>query len=695
MRLSAFAAPSVLDWLEDPLVLQSVVLTLVAVVVLWTLFSVRRALTSLEGRKQLRSYLEGVEARLAGDAEAARNLLTPVVEADPENVGARLALGDALFDLGEPAEAHRVHMEARQVFDVEAPGVELAIANDLRAAGRPADALACIDEALASWPHHVGLLETAMSLRQETGRSEEALGAGRVLFSRTRDPVLRKRLGQLAAEAGRACMRRGRRDEAEALFRESLGYDLANPIAQRGRVLLHNGERLLGTGDMSRAGEIHAALTDLFPESVCATCGAGREVAVVPETCPACTSPALPIYRESVMTAELSRPDELFDEIEENEAWFRRLAKRVAAGDEAAADELGEAGSEAVFPALEVAVEHDSRKLREVLVALGQSFPHALLAARSRYQDRSRRVLDRLRPARNADPLLAALARRLGPEPINVFRGLLHDGGALADPGLRALVLDYFVGLADASTFDEVSRCYSPVEVVRHLGSVPCEDLSQLLAAGPGQPSFLRDAVLRDPALDRPDAMALALARCDAATIEDFHALLVDRGPDAGFTIELVRLLECEGETCTRAERLLREFGPAAIEHLVARYGDPQTKSEAALRRLLVAAGPEVVPALVRCLGAAPSSVDERIAAVWRELGTPALDALADAYRGQLGWRGKLRASKNRHPRTVIARAMAGIRGSQRVLTALCESENDPELSSVLLEAIRAAEALE
>ncbi|MFQ5506360.1 MAG: tetratricopeptide repeat protein, partial [Planctomycetota bacterium] len=326
-----------LGWLEDPLVLELTVLVAFAAAFVWMLLRIRYSLGKLSGRKLLRAYLEGVEARLAGDPEAARKLLVPVVEADPENTGARLALGDAFYLLDEPSAAHAHHMEAREVFAAGGPMVDLALAKDLHAAGELADAVEVIDRALAAEPRNEEILEQAWSIKEEAGLFGEALRAGRSLFGRRKAASIGRRLALTAARAGMHCLSREDRERARAYFKESLGLDPGNVLAQRGSLLVGKQPAaglLLGESESQLLPALRSSggFLALFPEALCAACGSPRQ----PDgdaACCACGSAKAPVYAETSMGEAIPSPDELYDEIEENDAWFERLARRLSTGD--------------------------------------------------------------------------------------------------------------------------------------------------------------------------------------------------------------------------------------------------------------------------------------------------------------------------------------------------------------------------
>ncbi len=693
-----------LDLLEDPVFLQIVCLSIVALLVLWLILSIRSSLGKLQGRRLLVKYLGGLEASLAGDNEEAVTLLQAVVEADPENLGARLALGNAFFALERPADAHRHHMEAQQTFAAEGPRIQLSIVRDLRAAGEHADAVELVDEALDQHPKDEALLAEAFELKCEAGMFQDALIPGRRLFERNRDETFRGRLGATAARAGMLAIAHGERDEAARLFQESLGYDAENREAQTGRILASPepdlaqlpapapggaGTALLAESDVAR---ISRSLLDFFPEAVCPRCRSPRSG----ESCATCGSEEPALYAESELERALRAPEEALDEIEENDAWFRRLAIAARSGDAEAAGRMLDGGAAALPSLLSVLLESGDQdgRLRDVCVGLGREHPDALFRARAAHRAGHRGVLDRLTGKADVDALLGPVFRRLGAPPRAHFDRLIRDSQALDERGLRGLVIDYYVGLADLAGFEELAARYSPVEVVRRLNKIPDSELAPLFSLLPEEASFLRSAILMDPALDRPAAIALALLRVDGDALVRWRTLLTERGPGAQMLAELVLQLG-DPNPGANIEAMLGAFLADAQEHLVAGFADPDRNpaAKAALARLLHAAGPRIVPDVIRCFGSTPSELDARAMDLLVSFGDDAVPYLESEYREQVGWLGRLGASRFRpkHPRSQICRALARIEGSaaRKALKRLLKEESDAELASLLRELVR------
>jgi hypothetical protein len=499
------------------------------------------------------------------------------------------------------------------------------------------------------------------------------------------------------------CLSRGEREDAAAFFQESLGYDDDNMDARTGRLLLapepdldllpapaEPGAHPLVNVEHGGVG----ALLDFFPESVCRACGSPR--AATTTVCGICGNAEPPVYADAELKAPVQDPNGSLDEIEENSAWFRKLALRMLEGDTEAAGPLAEGGGPALVPILTVVLEkgEESEPLRDVAVRIGRHFPDALLAARETLRSETRGVFHLLKGRADVDGVLGPIFRRLGPEPLAAFQRLIVEGTRLGDRGLRGLVVDYFIGLGDLVAFEDLAARYAPVEIVRKLNKVPPEELAPLFGLLPEGPSFLREAILLDSALDQPEAIVLALLRAEDAAQPRFLDLLERRGPGAQIFSALVRRLG-GGEEGRRAEAALSHFGAEPLRHLVAGFADPDVGPEAlrALVRLLRAIGTVVVPEIVRCFGSTPSDVDDRAIALLSEIGDAAVADLERAYRQQVGWLGKLGANllRGRHPRACIARVLGRMDSdaARQVVQRLLDDEKDAELASLLRELAR------
>ncbi len=713
------AAQELLNTLADPALLELLFLLALLALGLWLFFAIRSTVGRLHGRKQLAAYLEGVEAVLASDPLSASKLLAPVVAEDPENLGARLALAEAHAALGKPAEAHRQHLEAHQIFAADGHKLQLGIVRDLRAAGELGEAQRAVDEALRATPRDIDLQREAWELKLEAGLFEEALPHGRHLLSVRPDSGIRLRLAHATARAGTLRLARGERSEAKALFQAALGYDAENLEARKGRILLgesspqaeellrlpHSDTALVPVDEEDHPlvevrGESSGILPALrfFPECICSNCGAALLPGRALEArfvCELCGQDASPVYSDAEMSGRLQDAAALLDEIEENDRFLRRLAEDVAAGVVAAEGRLRELGAAATSAILDVALAGArSDKLQDILLEAARSEPGQLLRwRRLRVQDLDQQVLGRFqRPS--IDQLLRPVFRRLGPEVLPWLGEQLRDAPEVGDASFRGLIVNGYVGTRDMVAFEELAARLSPVEIVRHLNQIPDEELAPWISAIPAGPSYAREAILLDSSLECDRAFGLALAEIEEARLEELASVLKSRGPEDELLRVLTEMLEEEGSVADRAEGILQSFGEEALAELVAAFADPgRERSRQRLRRLIRGAGAGAVPLLARCFGGAPSEGDERTIELIAQIGHQAIAPLAESYRRRPRWFGFVpaRRSSTRHPRACKLRALAKIASgpARAALSELAAEENDAELLSLARQLLR------
>ena len=437
-------------------------------------------------------------------------------------------------------------------------------------------------------------------------------------------------------------------------------------------------------------------IASLLPSGRCTRCGAVRSAA--PGPCQSCGTLGKVAHGDDD-EREIDDADALLDEIDENEAWFQALSERLKRGDDEAEHELRESGGRAL-PALlaayaEARLEDKDSRLMALCVEIGRREPQLLIEAQRSFASESRPRLSRLLQRGDAEHALGAVFRALGPDVRSTFEAVVADPVGLADSSLRELVLDYFVGLADAEAFETLASRFSPVEIVRHLNRVPDSELVPLFSKLREGRSFLREAILEDAALDRPAALVAAALSADDSAVEAWVSLLKRRGPGTRVARALVQALDEDGAEAERAETFLERFARSARELLVAAFADPATAERAlpALRRLLQSAGRAAIPELVQVFAANPTPVDDRTAELLQGFGEVALRDLEAAYRGSAGWLGMLgaRLFRAKHPRTMILRTIAGIGGTKARLTLrrLQDAESDAELASLIGQLLR------
>jgi len=117
-------------------------------------------------------YLAGqVETRLAHH-EAAAQLLTEAVRLEPDSVPARLALADALFDMGDSDGAAREY--AKLTSGASAPHAHYGLGRDLEARGQHDAALTHLQNAVQLYPEFGAAWYALGMVQRNLGRVEEA-----------------------------------------------------------------------------------------------------------------------------------------------------------------------------------------------------------------------------------------------------------------------------------------------------------------------------------------------------------------------------------------------------------------------------------------------------------------------------------------------------------------------------------------
>lgn len=120
-------------------------------------------------------YFRGQLALEAGEPAAAAKILTRFLSAQPDHPAAHAALARALGDLDQPLEAARHFSLAIEHEPVPVPDHYLARARALLAAGRPAEALAGLDEGLETLGPVVSLALPAVEIEARRGHTDAAL----------------------------------------------------------------------------------------------------------------------------------------------------------------------------------------------------------------------------------------------------------------------------------------------------------------------------------------------------------------------------------------------------------------------------------------------------------------------------------------------------------------------------------------
>jgi lipopolysaccharide biosynthesis regulator YciM len=481
---------------EQPLVLEGIAAVLLFVVILLVFRRVRLIAAELERRKALGEYVRGLDEFLRGDYRQAIGTLEKVLERDPESVEGRIALGDCLREVGDPAEGKKHHHHVHKVFGhelarnfVSLGRDELALKNYDRAAeafGRvleltpgERDALAGLAQAYAEGGNPV---EAAAFLRQlyprgpaaetsvherrhaarrfaEAGQAllaeEDAEGAVK-LFTEAlafQPTSIRARTGLVRAAHGLGDHKRARRlvekhvaelkrlavDE-EVLFEPASAQPAAaEPVGDEGGTASYLPARI------EELGGVVAQVEEQTARYVCAQCGAlARAYA---RQCPACeavgTLEALSAV-ERIYLMPIAEFRAAVDEVEENAAFVQGLAHKASTGDDEALRRLREKGTAvfydifAALPAIE-ARRYLGMRLAELGPAAAREVRlcHAArggggLGAGARPPDEFAAAFYLALPARDAATFLGSL-------------GEAHDAavaGVMADPRVAEPVRD-------------------------------------------------------------------------------------------------------------------------------------------------------------------------------------------------------------------------------------------------------------
>ncbi|MHC5065856.1 MAG: tetratricopeptide repeat protein [Planctomycetota bacterium] len=178
-------APEEVGFLEriaaEPALVQ-LFLVVVGFVLLWLVFGrLARRVKEAEARAAIRDYLLAMEQTLSGDLKGAASRLQRVLKEDPENTHARYLYGLVLSDLGDPAEAHKQHLQLQRGMGMESPRNDKALAKNLLAVGHADDAVEPAARAAQKLPEDGEALRLLFRAQLAAGYPEEAGGTGRRL----------------------------------------------------------------------------------------------------------------------------------------------------------------------------------------------------------------------------------------------------------------------------------------------------------------------------------------------------------------------------------------------------------------------------------------------------------------------------------------------------------------------------------
>ena len=263
---SAGSVPFYEKILQDPLLLELVLVGVGALLLLLLWFWIRRFVKNLKRRADLDRYVQGVDLFLRKEWKRAAEKLSRVLEQDPSHLDARVVLGDCLREMGRPAEAERLHMEALEVFQDDRLRTRLSLAKDLLAQGRPDRAITYLEEIQALSPRQRESLELMARAQEELQNFAEAARHLRELLlvldrpeEEPRREEIRRRIASLLFRRGRSLEAAGRPEEALPVFREAVSWDPGLVQARAGVIRCLS---LLGHGPGALAA-LDQTLTDL------------------------------------------------------------------------------------------------------------------------------------------------------------------------------------------------------------------------------------------------------------------------------------------------------------------------------------------------------------------------------------------------------------------------------------------------
>jgi lipopolysaccharide biosynthesis regulator YciM len=401
-------------FLSNPLAIEAIAAILLFVGILLVFRRIRRVAEELERRRALGDYVRGLDEFLRGDFRDAIQTLERVLERDPENVEARIALGDCYRELGDAAEAKKHHHHVHKVFGHELARNFLSLGQDELALQNYDRAVKAFERCLELAPQESDAVAGLAQAYAEGGNPLEAAGFLRQLYPEGPTQELgvaeRRAAARRFAEAGAAALADGDAEHAIRLYTEALAFQ---PRDVRARTGLVRAAHALGDPDRARAlvrkhvdalrelaqaedvlfepvaarpaeagvtpepgaaaaeaeagtsflpakieevGGVVAAVEAKTARYECQHCGAlQRDYA---EQCPACgavgTLAAL-TELASLYTMPVADFREAVDAVEENAAFVQGLAYRASTGDEDALRRLIELGPQVlydIFPAL-------------------------------------------------------------------------------------------------------------------------------------------------------------------------------------------------------------------------------------------------------------------------------------------------------------------------------------------------------
>jgi len=397
--------------LKEPLALEAIAVVGLFLFALLAFRRIRGIAAELERRKALADYVRGLDDFLRGEFRVAIATLEEVLKRDPENVEARIALGDCYREVGDAAEAKKHHHHVHRVFGHEMARNFLSLGRDELALKNYDKAVEAFDRTLELSPGDRDALAGLAQSYAEGGNPVDAAETLRILYPQGPAPDLgvaaRREASRRFADAGAAMLREAVPARAIAFYVEAIAFQKENVRARTG---LMRAAQMLGDVDQARAmveeqlrelrelsseegvlfepaaarsgaeageaapappesflpakladvGGVVAAVQERTARYACSACGMLQRSYA--EACPSCsavgTLEALPELN-ALYTMPLKDFRAAVDEVEGNAAHVQALARKGSLGDEEALRALLEQGARVIYdvfaalPALE------------------------------------------------------------------------------------------------------------------------------------------------------------------------------------------------------------------------------------------------------------------------------------------------------------------------------------------------------
>lgn len=239
------------------------VLLVFALAGLWLL---RRADRSRRRRQKAWTYpdyVQGLHLLLRGRKDEAARAFRAAIETEPYAMEARLRLGDLLRAKGAIDQATRLHHSVIAVPTLSSSlrrDATLALAEDLKAAGRAEAATEAIQRGLATLGHDDALAFRLLQALEESGRWERALEVARTL-EKTSARSMKPREALYRVERAKESLAAGNYRRARADLRKALADD-----PKCGPARLVSGDAYLQQGEMDKAVAEWLRLSSDVPE---------------------------------------------------------------------------------------------------------------------------------------------------------------------------------------------------------------------------------------------------------------------------------------------------------------------------------------------------------------------------------------------------------------------------------------------